>query len=379
MTEFPTEVLLQVFSHLPRSDWKSVRCLSKAWSVTAAKPVFNEIRIDPSHRGMSSLKALSNHKHLRQIPSRLRVEAKLVEPNLDVHEFFQHLLRQIRLCSQCWGWPPSSEAILPGSDAIMTHASRPLPLSSVDLVWREGELCVDSAVRSRYTAYLDSVNQQQRWTTSRQRDLLGCALPMLPNIHHVIFTATWLTTEAFKEWSVGRGGPLLGLEPIHQAPIGDHLSELIHILGSPSQNIKSLIIEINGQVTVTNRSSYFLQHIENFTVRLGPYFRAEDASPLIDLIRCMTRLQTLDVQFSSCDGASDTSFWALQELLEMPTCTSTRLTRLCLMKAVVLLDDLVDFARRQPKVQEIVLSGSIIVQHDGKATPAQSICFHRAS
>ena len=147
MIKSQTEVLLQVFSHLLRSDWKIVRCLSKAWSVTAAKPVFNEIYIDPSHRGMSSLKALSSHKHLRQIPSRLRVEAKLVEPNLDVYEFFQHLLRQIKQCSQCWGWPPSSEATLPGSDAIMTHASRPLPLSSADLVWREGELCVDSAVK----------------------------------------------------------------------------------------------------------------------------------------------------------------------------------------------------------------------------------------
>jgi hypothetical protein len=118
--------------------------------------------VAPSDRAMLSLRALSNHKHLRQIPSRLRVEAKLVEPDLSVHQFLQHLLRQIRLCSQCWGWPPSSGAILPESDAIMTHASRPLPLNSVDLAWREGELCVDSAVRSRYTAYLDSVNQQQR-------------------------------------------------------------------------------------------------------------------------------------------------------------------------------------------------------------------------
>jgi hypothetical protein len=42
--EFPSEVLLEVFSHLPSSDWKSVCCLSKAWSVTVAKPVFDEIR-----------------------------------------------------------------------------------------------------------------------------------------------------------------------------------------------------------------------------------------------------------------------------------------------------------------------------------------------
>ena len=340
--------------------------------------MFDEIRVGPSDRAMLTLRALSNHKQLHEMPSRLRVEAQLVQPNLSVHEFLVRLLRQIRLCSLCWGWPPSSEATLPGSDAIMTHARIPLPLSSADLVWREGELCGNSALRSRYRAYLDFVNQQQRWTPSRQRDLLGRALPKLPNIRHVIFTVTWLTTEAFREWSVGRGGPLLGLEPIHQAPIGDHLSELIHILGSSSQNIKSFTIEINGQVTVTNRSNYFLQHIENFTVRLGPYFRAEDASSLIDLIGCMTRLRTLDVQFSSC-GASDTSFWALQEILEMPACTSTRLTRLCLMKAVVFLDDLVDFAGRQPEVQEIVLSDSIIVQHDGKATPAQSICFHRAN
>jgi len=87
MREFPNEVLLQVFSHLSRSDWKSVRLLSKAWSVTGAKQVFDEIRVGPSDRAMLSLMALSNHEHLREIPSRLRVEAQLVQPNLSVHEF----------------------------------------------------------------------------------------------------------------------------------------------------------------------------------------------------------------------------------------------------------------------------------------------------
>jgi hypothetical protein len=47
----------------------------------------------------------------------------------------------------------------------------------------------------------------------------------------------------------------------------------------------------------------------------------------------------------------------------MPTCTSSRLTRLCLVKGVVLLGDLVEFARRQPTVQEIVLSDPVILQH----------------
>ena len=88
MIEFPSEVLLQFFFHLPRSDWKSIRRLSKAWSVTAAKHVFDEIRVGPSDRAISSLRALSNHKHLREIPSRLRVEAKLVESNLSIHKFF---------------------------------------------------------------------------------------------------------------------------------------------------------------------------------------------------------------------------------------------------------------------------------------------------
>ena len=175
MREFPSEVLLQFFSHLPRSDWKSIRRLSKAWSVTAAKHVFDEIGVGPSDRAISSLRALSNHKYLREIPSCLRVEVKLVESNLSIHKFFQHLLRQIRLCSQCWGWPPSSEAILPGSDVIIAHASRPLPLSSVEQAWLEGEFYAGSAVRSRYKAYLDTVNQQQRWTASRQRDILRCA------------------------------------------------------------------------------------------------------------------------------------------------------------------------------------------------------------
>jgi len=379
MREFPNEVLLQVFSDLPRSDWKSVRLLSKAWSVSGAKQVFNEIRVGPSDRAMLSLTALSSHGHLREIP----VEAQLVQPNLSAHEFLIRLLRQIRLCSLCWGWPPSSEATLPGSDAIMTYARLPLPLSSVDLVWREGELCANSALRSRYTAYLDFVNQQQRWTPSRQRDLLGKALPKLPNIRHVIFTATWLTAETSKEWLRGRGAVLLGLDPIQQAPVGDHLSDLVHILGNSFQSVKSLTVEINSEVTITDRRSYFLQRIEKFTARLGPCFRVEDAPSLINLIGYMTRLQTLDVQFNSYNGVSDTSFWALQGLLQMPTCNSTSFTRLCLTNAAVFIDDLVNFAQRQPMVQEIVLSDSVIVHHDGKAKPTanrtQSFWLHRAS
>jgi hypothetical protein len=63
MKEFPSDVLLDIFSHLPRFDWKSVRCLSNAWSATAAKPVFDEICVGPSDRAMLSLRALSNHKH----------------------------------------------------------------------------------------------------------------------------------------------------------------------------------------------------------------------------------------------------------------------------------------------------------------------------
>ncbi|MCJ1423576.1 hypothetical protein MMC29_001460 [Sticta canariensis] len=370
MIEFPSEVLLQIFSHLAKSDWKSIRRLSKEWSVTAAKHVFDEIRLAPADRAIASLKALSSHEHLRLIPSRLRVEAKLVDPNLSVHQFLQHLVRQIRLCSQCWGWPPSSEALLLGSDAIMLHASRPLPFSSVESVWREGELCVDSAVRSRYAAYLDCVNQQQRWTASRQRDILRRALPKLPNIHHVIFSATSLTAETFEAWSTGKGGLLLGLDPVQQAPIDDHLSELVHVLESPFHTIKSLTLEVNGRVSIMKGGSYFLQHIEHFTVRLGPCFCDEDTSPLVDLIRSMIRLQTLDVQFSSCSGTSDTSFWALRPILQMPPCTSTSFKRLCLVNAVTQVDDLVAFARRQPLVREIVLVDSHMVQHNGKNTLA---------
>jgi hypothetical protein len=118
-------------------------------------------------------------------------------------------------------------------------------------------------------------------------------------------------------------------------------------------------MEVNGQVTIANRSRYFLQYIENFTVRLGP---------------CFLGLQTLDVQFSSCNGASNTSFWALQELLEMPACTSTRLTRLCLLKAVVFLDNFVDFARRQPMVQEIVESRLSPASAFGLACYPHALC-----
>jgi hypothetical protein len=383
MTEFPSEVLLQIFSHLPRSDWKSVRLLSKAWSVTGAKQVFDEIRMGPSDQAMLSLTALSNHEYLREIPSRLRIEAQLVQPNLCVREFLTRLLRQIRLCSSCWGWPLSSEKTFPGSDAIMTHARMPLPLSSVDLVRREGELCANLALRSRYTAYLDFVNQQQRWTPSRQRDLLGQALPKLPNIRHVIFTATWLTAETFKEWSRERGAVFLGLDPIQQAPVGDHLSELAHILADTFQSVKSLELEVNGQVTITEEKSCFLQRVKKFTARLGPCFRVEDAPSLIDLIGHVPRLQTLNVQFYSYNGVSNTSFWALQGLLQMPTCNSTSFTRLCLTNAAIFIDDLVNFTQRQPMVQEVVLSDSVIVQHDGKAgltvDRTQSFWLHRVS
>ena len=57
--------------------------------------------------------------------------------------------------------------------------------------------------------------------------------------------------------------------------------------------------------------------------------------------------------------------------------------RHCLMKAIVLIDDLVSFARRQAMLQGIVLSDSVISQHDGKAVPVtepiQSIWDHGTS
>lgn len=194
--------------------------------------MFDEICLVPTDQAMSSLRALSSHEHLRQLPSRLRVEVKLVEPYLSVHQFLQHLLRQIRLCLQCWGWPSSFETTLPGSGAILTHASRPLPLSSVDLVWREAELCVNPAVRSRYAAYLDCVNQQQRWTASCQRDILRHALLKLLNIYYVIFAAASLTLKTFDIGSTGRGTHLHGLDPIQQGLVDDHLSEVVYILGN---------------------------------------------------------------------------------------------------------------------------------------------------
>lgn len=47
--------------------------------MTAAKTVFDEIRVDPSDRAMIIWRALSNHKYLREIQSHLGVGAKLVE------------------------------------------------------------------------------------------------------------------------------------------------------------------------------------------------------------------------------------------------------------------------------------------------------------
>lgn len=50
--------------------------------VTAAKPVYDKIRVGrPSERAMLLLRALSEYKYLCQIPSRIREEAKVVEPN----------------------------------------------------------------------------------------------------------------------------------------------------------------------------------------------------------------------------------------------------------------------------------------------------------
>lgn len=49
------------------------------------------------------------------------------------------------------------------------------------------------------------------------------------------------------------------------------------------------------------------------------------------------------------------------------------------MKGVILIDDLVEFARKQPMVQEIVLSDTIVVKHDGEAMLLKSFCFYRAS
>jgi hypothetical protein len=90
--------------------------------------------------------------------------------------------------------------------------------------------------------------------------------------------------------------------------VGDYLSELAHILADTFQSVKSLELEVNGPVTITDQRSCFLQRVEKFTARLGPCFRVEHAPSLIDLIGHMPGLQTLDVQFCSYNGVSDTSF-----------------------------------------------------------------------
>ncbi len=115
------------------------------------------------------------------------------------------------------------------------------------------------------------------------------------------------------------------------------------------------------------KKSCFLQRVKKFIARLDPCFRIEDALSLIDLIEHMPRLQTLNVQFYSYNGVSDTSFQTLQRILQMPTCNSTSFTRLCLTNATIFIDDLVNFTQRQFMMQEIVLLDLVIVQHDRKA------------
>ena len=90
-----------------------------------------------------------------------------------------------------------------------------------------------------------------------------------------MFTATWLTIEVLDKWLKGKWGLLLELDSVHQAPVDDQLSELMQVLGTYSQKIKSSTIEINGQVAIANRNRDFLQYIKNFTVRLGPCFPAQ--------------------------------------------------------------------------------------------------------
>jgi len=132
-----------------------------------------------------------------------------------------------------------------------------------------------------------------------------------------------------------------------------------------------------------NWRSYFLQCIEKFITCLDSCFCVENVSSLINLMRYMTRLQTLNMQFNLYNDVSDMSFWALQELLQMSTYNSMSFTHLCLINAVVFIDDLVNFAQRQLMIQEIVLSDSVIIHHDEKAKPTvkhtQSFWLHCAS
>jgi len=52
-------------------------------------------------------------------------------------------------------------------------------------------------------------------------------------------------------------------------------------------------------------------------------------------------------------------------LLKCKTYVDSRTHELRLTKAVVLIEDLVKFARRQPVVQEILLSDTVVIQHNG--------------
>ena len=49
---------------------------------------------------------------------------------------------------------------------------------------------------------------------------------------YYIFIVTWVTSKTFNQWLTGRGFIFLRLDPVYQAPMSDHLSDLIHVLGT---------------------------------------------------------------------------------------------------------------------------------------------------
>ena len=155
----PTELLIEIFTHLAKADCKTARLVSLNWSALAARYIFKTIHIGPYDVGLKAFTAVAEHSILRQMVVELSFNARFFEQGISRNVYFQLLLQQIRLELRLYLEQRLTDGIDNNTRRIIRYATEPLPFRAKELVEEEERLCLLPAVRKGCNTYTKRVRQ----------------------------------------------------------------------------------------------------------------------------------------------------------------------------------------------------------------------------
>lgn len=387
----PNELLIQIFMFLTRADCKRTRLVAKKWSLIAADLVFDCVYIRPHDENLNAFTAIADHPILHSRVIAIHFDARPFELGLTKDAYLQLLLRQLKLeIRDSPGFPLNikfSNGLDEDCQQLLEHASKPLLLGQFELARKEKDLCHLPIVTKGYANYRKIADEQTRRLESATFwPKITQGLTKMQRIKHITFDVSWIHSRSV---SNDISNPHLPasfiLQPGYTVP-GLQWIQLSHLLCA-SQNSQILPRKLSLELDVPEQTSNFicfsaerypnvLGTIECLSLSLGPRFTPSCVRPILKLSKLMPSLRALSVNVTLTAEVSDTSYWAVQELLfrHFPWPTLLKLDLSCV---TVEIEDLFLFLDERPRLQNINLDNVKILKAHCTATMEAAERFRR--